>query len=245
MLLKPEGLAGRRVRPIAPTDDELDAPRDRGSAAPHGRPAGVAPRECPAFGRARSDSRRARGRQALRRRRGPRRGRPGRPARRHHRADRPQRRRQDHVLQHRDRPHLARRGPHRVRGHQHRGTPAERDRRARDRAHLPVDPALPADDRAGERAGGRALPPARERTRRRAASGIGRGRRGPRSRAGARAARVHRPRRQRRRSRAQPAVRRPAPARDRPRARDRAAAPPARRADRGHEPARDREPDRP
>jgi branched-chain amino acid transport system ATP-binding protein len=27
MLLKPEGLAGRRVRPIAPTDDELDAPR--------------------------------------------------------------------------------------------------------------------------------------------------------------------------------------------------------------------------
>jgi len=27
MLLKPEGLAGRRVRPIAPSDDELDAPR--------------------------------------------------------------------------------------------------------------------------------------------------------------------------------------------------------------------------
>jgi branched-chain amino acid transport system ATP-binding protein len=27
MLLKPEGLAGRRVRPIAPADDELDSPR--------------------------------------------------------------------------------------------------------------------------------------------------------------------------------------------------------------------------
>ena len=31
MLLKPEGLAGRRVRPIAPTDDELDAPRIEGA----------------------------------------------------------------------------------------------------------------------------------------------------------------------------------------------------------------------
>jgi ABC-type branched-subunit amino acid transport system ATPase component len=27
MLLKPEGLAGRRVRPVAPSDDELDSPR--------------------------------------------------------------------------------------------------------------------------------------------------------------------------------------------------------------------------
>src|SRR5439155_23129313 len=27
MLLKPEGLAGRRVRPIAPADDDLDSPR--------------------------------------------------------------------------------------------------------------------------------------------------------------------------------------------------------------------------
>jgi len=27
MLLRPEGLAGRRVRPVAPGDDDLDSPR--------------------------------------------------------------------------------------------------------------------------------------------------------------------------------------------------------------------------
>ena len=61
----------------------------------------------------------------------------------------------------------------------------------------------------------------------------------PGARAGARAPRLLQPRRPGGRLRPQSLLRRPAPARSRPRARDPAQAAPPRRADRGHEPERD------
>ena len=72
--------------------------------------------------------------------------------------DRPERRRQDDVLQHADRrlqadgrpDHLRRRGRH--------GQAAARDHRARHRPHVPEHPALPAHDGARERARRDALP---------------------------------------------------------------------------------------
>src|SRR3989449_693058 len=144
-----------------------------------------------------ADSRDPRADPALRRHRRAQRRQPGRAARRDRRAHRPQRRRQDDALQRRDRAHPAGRRPDHVRGHESGAAPPERDRCPRHRPHVPVDPALPADDRAGERARRRALPPRRERGRGRAATAGGGERGGPGPPARARAAHLRRPGRQR------------------------------------------------
>ncbi len=148
MLLRPEGLAGRRVRPLAPAPDDADDPMVLEPRAPHrGDPRLASRRRPPSRRRAGGiPPRGAWPHQALRRRRGPQRRGPHRPSRRRHRADRPQRRGQDHVLQRGDRSRPAGRRPHRLRGRAPRRAPAQRHRRSRHRAHLPVDPPVPADD---------------------------------------------------------------------------------------------------
>ena len=72
--------------------------------------------------------------------------------------DRPERRRQDDVLQHAHRRLQADRGPDRVRRPRRHRQAAARDHRARDRPHVPEHPPLPAHDRARERARRHALP---------------------------------------------------------------------------------------
>ena len=154
--------------------------------------------------------------------------------------DRPERRRQDDVLQH-DHGRLQadrRRGDLRRRGH--RRPAAARDHRARHRPDVPEHPPVPADDRARER-------PRRACTAACKGGIFGSILRTPRVR------REEREARERaascstycslaaaaRRLRAQPLLRRPAAARGRARAGDAAQAPAPRRADRGHEPAGD------
>src|SRR5439155_1582330 len=109
-------------------------------------------------------------------------------------------------------------GPGRRRGRGHSGRCAGAPRRR--------GPGVVARACAGRRRRGRAPP----------AGGDRRGDPSPRTRA--RAADVRRPRRQGERARPEPALRRPATPGDRPRARDRAATPTARRAVSRHEPAR-------
>ena len=114
---------------------------------------------------------------------------------------------------------------------------AARDHRARRRPHLPEHPALPAHDGARERArrdaaACAAASSARSSHAARAARGGGR----PRAWPGAAPFSGSRPRQ---RDGAEPALRRPAPARGRARARDRAEAAAPRRADGRDEPAGD------
>src|SRR5439155_1275980 len=121
---------------------------------------------------------------------------------------------------------------------------ATSDRRARHRPHLSVHPALPEHDRARQRPGRRALSAPRFGGRRRLPAALRRRRGGPRARPGARSPRLRGPGRQGGRAGQESGLRRSAPARDRARAGHRAQAVAARRADRRHEPARDRRPDR-
>ena len=166
-------------------------------------------------------------------------------ARPHPCADRTEWRRQDHVLQSRDR---------RAR----RPMPGESLSRAVDRRraplaphapghrpHVPEHPSVPAFDGSGNRDDRRALPllsfDVEALAQRGAAAPVRRSARGaPHARQRARAARVLRACRPARREGNRPALRRPAPARDGARAGDAAAAAAARRAGRRHEPARDR-----
>ena len=155
--------------------------------------------------------------------------------------DRPERRRQDDVLQHAHRRLQADGGPRRLRRRGRDRQAAARDHGARHRPHVPEHPPLPEHDGARERARRHALAAEGQRLRRRSS-----GRRGVRREeargAGARA-------RAARRSPAcgassdefgeEPLLRRPAPARGRARARDRAEAAAARRADGRDEPAGD------
>ena len=110
---------------------------------------------------------------------------------------------------------------------------------ARHRPHLPEHPALHADDRARERARRHALPPARRHPRLDRAHAEGQARGGGGARQGARAARLQRPAAAPRGAGRVAALRRPAPARGRARARHRPEAAAARRADGRHEPAGD------
>ena len=135
--------------------------------------------------------------------------------------DRPERGREDDVLQHDHRRLQADARPGRVRRRRPDREAAARGHRARDRAHLPEHPPLPGHDLARERPRRDALP-AEERDPRRHpphAEGEARGGRG--EEAGARAARLLLAVRSRRGLRPQPPVRRPAAARGRPGARDR------------------------
>ncbi len=77
-------------------------------------------------------------------------------------ADRPERRRQEHLLQHAERPAPAGRRLHRTRRQVDRRTAATRDLAARRWPHFPDHRHVPVDDRAGERADGAAVvsPPA-------------------------------------------------------------------------------------
>ena len=119
-------------------------------------------------------------------------------------------------------------------------SPAYRGRPARHRPDVPEHPAVRRPDRSSttSRSGSRRT--RRDRCSGRCSRAAGVPRPGARARrAGDGAARALRPRQHARPARPPPAVRRPAPARDRPGRRDRAADPPARRAERRHEPGRD------
>ena len=83
------------------------------------------------------------------------------PARRHRGADRPERRRQDDVLQPDHRGLHADLRVDRVRRRRGRRQAAARDRRARRRPHVPEHPPVRADDRGRERARRHAQPPSR------------------------------------------------------------------------------------
>ena len=121
---------------------------------PRSRPHRRAPRGTP------------RGRQrhaALRRRGGARRGRLHALRGRDPRPDRPQRRRQDDLLQRDDRRLHADAGRDPLRRRADRRAQAAPDHPARHRPHVPEHPALPRDDGAGERHGRRRRPPQDER----------------------------------------------------------------------------------
>ncbi|CAA9257372.1 MAG: Branched-chain amino acid transport ATP-binding protein LivG, partial [uncultured Acidimicrobiales bacterium] len=169
------------------------------------------------------------------------RGRRGRPRGRRagdRRPDRPERRRQDHVLQLPDRD-----GDTHQRAHQLPGTHAERQaasgHRERPGPHLPEHPTVPQHDRPGERAGGPPLPhePGRALRARPWTAVSARGSRWAGSRP--RAAAVRRDGPSRRDAGSQPALRRPAAARDSPGARHRSGSVAPRRAHSRHEPAGD------
>ena len=81
------------------------------------------------------------------------------PAWRHRQPDRPQRRRQDDVLQHDHRPVRPDRGQDRLRRQGHHRQEAARGGPRRHRPHVPEHPAVRQHDRRGERAR-RAAPPA-------------------------------------------------------------------------------------
>ena len=179
--------------------------------------------------------------QALRRPAGADRCRVHDQARRNLRADRPQRRRQDHAVQRADRHLRPDGGEFMFDGEPLVEPEAQRRRRARHRAHVPEHPAVRQPDRAGERDGR----PPRAHARRRLGRDLAqRRRRAPRRardpQARARAARLRRRREARQQPRQAPGLRRPAPAGDRARARDRAEAAGARRARGRHERHRDR-----
>ena len=114
------------------------------------------------------------------------------PHGRNRQPDRPQRRRQDDVLQRADRPVPTRRGAGDARRpRHHRAAPAQ-DRRARRGPDLPEHPAVRPDDRRGERQGGDAQPPAVGRVRHHPANALAAPRGEARARRRARAARVRR-----------------------------------------------------
>ena len=181
MLLRPQGLLGRRVRPVAiPDVDEPVAVEPPPPARVEAIPSWLRERVT-ARGAARDAAPILEVRgvvKKLRRRDRAQRSRSRGPARRHHRADRPQRRRQDHVLQRGDRAEPAGRRQHHLRGCKPGRAAAQRDRQAWHRAHLPVDPALSVHDGARERAGGRELSADGERGRDRAPAAVRRRGRG-------------------------------------------------------------------
>ncbi len=126
---------------------------------------------------------------------------------------------------------LARRG--------HRRPQAPRDHRPGRGPHVPEHPAVPQHDGAGERDGGRRRPPPHQRARRDAAPAPPRPGGAPGPQPGPRAARLHGHPRAGQRVREEPALRRPAPAGDRPGHGHRAAAAAARRAGRRVQPGRE------
>ena len=155
-------------------------------------------------------------------------------------ADRPERGRQDDVLQPAHRRLQADVGHDPLRRRRRHRQAAARDHRARHRPHVPEHPPLPADDGARERARRDELPPARRHPRRDPAHALACGARRPTAREKARELLVYSgPAAAPRGAGRLAALRRPAPARGRPCARDRSEAAPARRADGGHEPAGD------
>ncbi len=147
MLIRPEGLMGRRVRPPAADVDEGEEtlalvaapPRPRAEALPawlreaadldHRPPGG--PPVLEVRGLTRSFD---------------------------HRAHRAERCRQDDLLQPRHGTPPTGQGRDPAQRGEPRRAAAPRHRRSWDRAHLPVDPSLPEHERARQRAGGRALP---------------------------------------------------------------------------------------
>ena len=162
MLFKPEGLVGRRVRSVAVDVDETE---EAGLLV--GRPGGPRAESIPAWLRSAGpppDAARpapARGARRDPGLRGPGRGQRRRsrhPSALDRRPDRPERGREDDVLQRGHGTPDAGPGRDRLRRPEHRGPPPQRHRRARHRPDVPVDPALPEHDRPRQHPGRRALP---------------------------------------------------------------------------------------